>query len=119
MKKVLVKLKIITQEYQPAQVDEQGNVISPEVPEQSRAGEQIDESGIMSDAEVEFFISQRPQYICEVVDASAEVAAKTAAEDKRKAAKDRIQSFDKSKLTTIAACREVIADLVELQREAP
>jgi hypothetical protein len=37
--------------------------------------EVIDESGILaSQEEVDFFISQRPQFICEVVDVTAQVA---------------------------------------------
>lgn len=115
MKKVLVKNKIITQEYKAPVLNELGEVLEAGIPEQFSIGDVIAESGIMKEQEeIDFFISQRPQYICEVVDMTVEVDAKKAKKDKRKAAKNKFKNFDKSKLTTIAACREVIADIVDM-----
>lgn len=71
--------------------------------------EVIDESGVISTQEdVDFFISQRPQYICEVVDVSTEVEAEKAKEEKKK-------NF-KFKGKTIAELREEMNEWVEMQK---
>ena len=72
-------------------------------------GEVIDESGYLAtQEEIDFFISQRPQYICEVVDASAELAAIKTKEDKKK-------NFQ-FKGSTIAALRQELNEWLEMQK---
>jgi hypothetical protein len=74
MKKILVKNKIIIPGKEPV-LNELGEVIEMGTQNRYEAGEQIDESGILtSQEEVDFFISQRPQYICEVIDITDQVA---------------------------------------------
>jgi predicted negative regulator of RcsB-dependent stress response len=84
--KVLVKEKIIVSPYVAPVLAEDGSVITEESKEVVQAGNKIDESGILSSQqEVDFFISQRPQYVCEVVDASNEYAAAQGLEYAKKA----------------------------------
>jgi hypothetical protein len=74
MKKILVKNKIIIPGKEPV-LNELGEVIEMGTQNRYEAGEQLDESGILtSQEEVDFFISQRPQYICEVIDITDQVA---------------------------------------------
>jgi hypothetical protein len=113
MKRILVKNRVIVTPAQEATYGELGEILTPYIPEVVQAGEVIHQAEL-DDSGVDFFISHRPQYICEVIDMTAEVEAKKAKKDKRKAAKDKFKNFDKSKLTTIAACREAIADIVDI-----
>ena len=71
--------------------------------------EVVDQSGeIESQEEIDFFISQRPQYICEVIDITAEVEAKKAKEDKKK-------NFS-FKGATIAALKAELNEWLEMQK---
>jgi hypothetical protein len=93
MKKILVKNKIIIPGKEPV-LNELGEVIEMGTQNRYEAGEQVDESGILaSQEEVDFFISQRPQFICEVVDVTEEVSAIKAKEAKKKAAKEALKSL--------------------------
>jgi hypothetical protein len=74
MKKILVKNKIVIKGKDPV-LNELGEVIEIGTQDTFEAGEKIDESGvILTQEEVDFFISQRPQYICEVIDITDQVA---------------------------------------------
>jgi hypothetical protein len=78
--------------------------------------EVIDESGILaSQEEVDFFISQRPQFICEVVDATEEVSAIKAKESKKKAAKEAMKNLDIEGATTVAKLKAIVKALIEAQ----
>ena len=109
MKKVLVKTKIITKLYKEAVRNELGEVIEMGTQEQFEAGELIDQSGeTESQEEIDFFISQRPQYVCEVIDITSEVEAQKAKEDKKK-------NFS-FKGNTIAALRNELNEWLEMQK---
>jgi hypothetical protein len=112
MKKILVKLKVITQEYKAPVLNELGEVVEAETPEITQTGEQIDQAEI-DDEGVEFFISQRPQYICEVIDISEEVNAKKLKESKKLAAKEALKSIDIEGANTVAKLKQVVKTLIE------
>jgi hypothetical protein len=112
MKRILVKKKIIIKGKEPV-FNELGEVIEMGTQDKFEAGEIIDQSEV-ADEGVEFFISQRPQYHCEVIDISHEIQARKEAEDKKSQAKEKLKTFDKSKITTVAGARDWIAELVEI-----
>jgi len=113
MKKILVKLKIIIPGKEPV-LNELGEVIEMGTQNKFEAGEQIDESGILySQDEVDFFISQRPQFICEVVDVTEEVTAIKAKEAKKKAAKEALKNLDIEGANTIAKLKVIVKALIE------
>lgn len=76
--------------------------------------EVVDESGVLaSQEEVDFFISQRPQFVCEVVDATEEVAAIKAKEAKKKAAKEALKNLDIDEANTVAKLKAIVKALIE------
>jgi len=111
MKKILVKNKIIIPGKEPV-LNELGEVIEAEIPEITQTGEQIDQAEI-DDEGVEFFISQRPQYICEVIDISEEYNAKKLKESKKLATKEALKSVDIEGATTVAKLKAIVKLLVE------
>ena len=77
----------------------------------NQEGVQFDESGILeSQVDIDFFISQRPDWVCEVIDVTAEVEAKKAKAEKKK-------NFE-FKGATIAQLRAELNEWLQLQKES-
>lgn len=62
-------------------------------------------------------LKDNPDSVFQALDLTEKVAATKAKDEKRKLVRERLRSFDKTKIITLEAQAEVIADLVELMKE--